>query len=345
MSLRFALTALPAVLCAVSYAEQVTIGTYPAKIVPEQVAVLTLAERGVVTDLADPGARLEQGAVVAIVNKEKLEQEREDLELQLARERISKKDEIRKLEAEKRRIQFYLNLTESERKYASDFAAADGAVPSHESLADVAERMELLQRELNTMERRKRAEWEAKNEKNTLKMPFTGRLQYNITLPQDKSKPFENTGMLQTFATVCDDSAYYITLGINRSELTQLPPENFCAEVKLPANRRLVGTFAFHRVERANSGGDMLVYFFKLAAADHATAHAMLGSNARATLKYEAGEGVKRVSKAELAAHPQAAQCENWEELVAAARPGYHIVIIAERDIIICPDAATPPQP
>ncbi len=332
-------------LCGGAVAEQVSIGTYPAKIVPEQVAVLTLAERGVVTDLADAGARLEQGAVVAVVNKEKLVQEREDLELQLARERITKKDELRKLEAEKRRIQFYLNLTEGERKYAGDLSGADGVAPTHESLADLAERMELLQRELSTMERRKRAEWEAKNEKNTLKMPFAGRLQYNVTLPQDASKPFENTGMVQSFATVCDDSAYYITLGISRSELTQLPPENFSAEVKLPANRKLVGKFAFHRVERANSGGDMLVYFFRLPEAEHATAHSMLGSNARAKLLYEAGEGVQRVPKAALAAHPQAPHCENWEELVAAAHPGYHIVIIAERDIIICPDAATPTRP
>ena len=340
MQLRLPAVLLSLLLCFSTQAEQVGIGTYPAKIVPEQVAVLTLTERGVVTDFADPNTRLEQGTVVAMVNKEKLAQEREDMELQLARERINKKDELRKLEAEKRRIVFYLNLTDDERKFAGDFLAADGSAPTHESLADLAERMDLLKRELSTIERRKRSEWEAKSEASTLKMPFTGRLQYNITLPQDKSKPFENTGMVQSFATACDDSAYYITLNINASELTQLPAENFYAEVKLPANRKLIGTYAFRRVEKSGSSGDMLVYFFKLPTEEHETAHSMLGSNARATLIYEAGEGVKRVSKAELAMHPGAANCENWEELVAVAHPGHYVVLIAERDIIICPESA-----
>lgn len=331
-------------LCSFARAEQVSIGTYPAKIVPEQVAVLTLSERGVVTDFADSGTRLPQGAVVAMVNKEKLAQEREDMELQLARERINKKDELRKLEAEKRRISFYLNLTEDERKFAGDFLAADGSAPTHESLADLTERMELLNRELSTIERRKRSEWEAKSEAATLKMPFTGRLQYNVTLPQDKSKPFENTGMVQAFATACDDSAYYITINISNSELTQLPAESFHAEVKLPANRKLIGSYAFRRVEKASSGGDMLVYFFKLPEQEHATAHSMLGSNARASLVYEAGEGVKRVSKAELAMHPSAVHCESWEELVAVAHPKHYVVLVAERDILICPESVAAPR-
>lgn len=347
MQLRVPATWVALLLCLSAPAEEVSLGTQAAKIVPEQVAVLTLSERGIVTDFADPGTRLEQGAVVARVNKEKLAQEKEDMELQLARERINKKDELRKLEAEKRKIEFYLNLSDGERKFAKDLTPANGETPTPDSLADLNERMDLLKRELSTIERRKRAEWESKYDSSTLKMPFAGRLQYNVTLPQDQSKPFENTGMVQTFATACDDSAYYITVNINRSELTQLPAEHFRAEVKLPANRILRGTYAFRRVERANSGGDMLVYFFKLPAEDHETAHTMLGSNARATLIYNAGEGVQRVRKAALAAHPEASRCENWEELVAVAYPGHQIVIIAERDIIICPDsaAATPDRP
>lgn len=340
MHVRIPAFLLSVMLCAPGVAEQVSLGIQPAKIVPEQVAVLTLSERGSVTDFADPSTRLEQGAVIARVNKAKLAQEQEDMELQLARERINKKDELRKLEAEKRRIQFYLNLTEAERKYAGDLVSPTDPAPTHESLKDIDERMDLLQRELSTIARRKRADWEAKVENNTLKMPFTGRLQYNVNLPQDKTKPFENTGMVQAFATACDDSAYYITIAMGRGELTQLPPENFQAEVSLPGNRKLVGTYAFRRVERANTGGDMLVYFFKLPQEDHETAHSMMGSNARAKLFYEAGTGVQRVRKATLAAHPEAARCENWEELVAVAHPGYHVVIIAERDIIICPDAA-----
>ena len=315
-------------------AESVPVGTYPAKVVPEQVAVLNLPERGVITNLADETSRLHRGDVIAILNKERTEEEREDMELQIARERLNKKDEMRKLQAQRRKIAFYLSLSEGEKKYATDFRQED--TPSTpESLADIDERLELLQRELDTMERRKRSEFQHKHEADTLKMPFDGRLQYNITLPEDRTKPFELTGLVQNFATVCDDSAFYVTLHISQSELTQLPAENFSVEVSLPEGKKLEGVYAFRRVERAASGSDMLVYFFRLPAEDHETAYSMMGSNTRATLRYEAGEGVELVSKAALLTHPGASDCENWEQLVQLVYPGARMVIQAERYILL----------
>lgn len=314
-------------------AEPVTVGSFPAKVVPEQVAVLNLPERGTVTDLADETTRLRRGDVIAILNKERTVEEQEDMELQIARERLSKKDEMRKLQAQRRKVAFYLSLSEGERKYATDFQQED-APATPESLADIDERLRLLQRELDTMERRKRAEFRLKHDPNTLKMPFDGRLQYNITLPEDRTSPLELTGMVQSFATVCDDSAFYVTLPISQSELTQLPADHFSVLVSLPGGRKWEAPFAFRRVERATSGGDMLVYFFRLPTDAYETAYSMMGSNARAILRYEAGEGVERVSKASLLAHPGASSCENWEQLVELAYPGARIVINAERYIL-----------
>lgn len=344
MRLQRIISVLIPILSAAVSAETVGIGNYPAKIVPEQVAVLPAPDRGIVTDLASPDGRLERGSVIAIINRDRMAEEREDMELQIIRERINKKDEIRKLKAEKRRVNFYLGLSPEERRYAGDMVKEDDAPPTRESLADINERLELLQRELNTMERRKHAEFDKRNAANTLRMPFTGRLQYNISVPEDLSQPIEMTGAVQNFATVCDDSAFYITVNISRAELTQLPPEKFTAEVDLPGGRVLRGEYAYRRVERAGGGsGDMLIYFFRLPAEEYETAYSMLGSNAEARLLYEAGEGVQRVSKAELAAKPQASGCESWAELVQTVYPEHRVVIVAERDIIICPAAAEQP--
>ena len=63
----------------------------------------------------------------------------------------------------------------------------------------------------------------------------------------------------------------------------------------------------------------------------------MLGSNAKARLIYEAGEQVQYVSKLELIAHPEAADCENWEELIARLYPEHDMVLIGERNIVIRP--------
>lgn len=315
-------------------AEIVTIGKWPAKIVPEQVATLAFPSKGMVSDIVpDVSHRLEKGAVVGIMDKDKMEDAREDLELQIERDRITKRDEVRKLKLQRRKLAFYLKLTPAERKYATDMRPEEEA---DTSLEDIDDRLKLLEKELSTMERRKRAEFEAKHEQNTLRMPFTGRLQYHFPMPEEPSKPFEYAqGGLRPFATVCDDSAFYITINISDTDLSLLPEERFSAYISLPTGEQLRGVYAFRRVEKSNNGSDMLVYFFKLPQESHATAYNMLGSNANATLLYSAEEDAKVVSKISLLAHPAAPECEDWKQLVAKVYPGYAVVVITERDVLI----------
>ena len=319
-------------------AEVVNIGKYPAKIVPEQVATLAFQGRGVVTDLVrgPKQLRVEKDTVVGIMDKDKTEEAREDMELQLSRERLTKQDEIRKLQGQREKLQFYLKLSGPERAYARDMRPEEGQEISPNALKDIDARIDLLHRELNTLERRKRTEFQAKHEQKTLRMPFTGRLQYNFTLPEDPNEPLEymQNANGRPFATVCDDSAFYITLNISSSDLTLLPEERFSAYIELPGGKRLSGVFSHRRVEKGGNG-DMLVYFFKLPVEDHEQAFNMLGSNAMAMLMYSAEEDVVRVPKIKLLSHPSAAECEDWKQLVSITHPGYVVVIVTERDVLI----------
>ncbi len=326
-------------------AESVLVAKLPAKIVPEQLSVLTLPDRGTVTDLVAEG-HVAAGTTIAVLNKQRMEEEREDMEFTLIKERLNCRDELRKLQKQREELVFYLSLTAEERKFAAE-ASKNGQEPEQqESLADIDERITLAKRELATMEKRKRDEFERSHEKQTLRMPFNGRLQYNISLPEDITKPFEINGLVQTFATACDDSSYYVTISIARSDLSLLPEKKFSVRVPLPEGRELVGQYAFRRVERSmNSGGDMLVYFFRLPKEDHETAFGMLGSNTSAQLFFEVDGQVERVSKGQLAAHPEAATCESWEELVGRVYPGAVVVIVAERDVVIRHPQAGQSQP
>lgn len=316
-------------------AAPIQVGKFSAKIVPERVAVLPLPERGIVTDLTDASQRLEEGTIIAILNKERTAEEREDMELQIARERLNKKDEILKLKAQRRKVVFYNSLSPAERRFNNDFKE-DGP-PDSTSIKDIDERIALLERELKTMERRKRKEFEHKHDPMTLRMPFTGRLQYNITLPEDITQPLNYSELSRAFATACDDSAFYITINISESDLSLLSEDKFTTVVKLPGGRELVGTYSHRRVERANHGGDMLVYFFKLPADTYETAYDMLGSNTTAILTYETGTDVLHVSKAELLTRPEASECENWEQLIKVTHPGYNILLIGQREIVLSP--------
>ncbi len=323
-------------MCALPLAAApVTVGKYSAKIVPERVEVLTLPERGTITNLVDANERLDNGTIIAILNKERTEEAREDMELQIARERISKRDEIQKLRNQRRKVQFYNSLTESERRFNTDFSSDD--TPGSNSLQDIDERIQLLEKELKTMERRKRKEFNDKHDKLTLRMPFTGRLQYNITLPEDRTAPFEYSETVRSFATVCDDSAFYITINLSESDLALLDEKRFTTTVKLPGGKQLSGTYSHRRVERANNGSDMLVYFFRLSEKDFTTAYNMLGSNTSAELIYESDDAALHVSKAELVAHPKAADCENWEQLIAQTHPEYAILLIGRRELVLVP--------
>lgn len=319
---------------AAALAEPLEVAVLPAKIVPEQATTLML-EAGVLSDVADESQHLERGAVIAVLNRERTEQEREEMELQIARDSLSTKDEIRKLESQRSKVKFYLSLSDKERAYAQSPAAEDELPPTQESLRDIDERLSLHRRRLESLPRVKRNEFARTHDKLTLRMPFSGRLQYNVSLPEDRSTPFEfvPTPSLP-FATVCDDSAFYITVSIARAELTQLPPERFSVSISLPEGKRLVGTYDHRRVEHGGNS-DMLVYFFRLPKEEHETALSMLGTNAQARLVFDADPGTITVNKAELIMKPEAAECADWEELIARLYPHHHIVIVGERSIIL----------
>ena len=316
-------------------AEAIEVGRFAAKIVPERISVLMLPDRGTVTDLVKPAGRIEAGTVVAVLNKQRTQEAREDMELQIARDRLNKRDEVQKLRNQRRKVEFYNSLSPSERRFNTDFAPEE--IPTKNTLQDIDERISLLERELATMERRKRNEFAQKHDPLTLRMPFTGRLQYNITLPEDLSKPFEHTENVRSFATACDDSAFYITINVSESNISLLDEKKFGISVKLPGDKVLTGSYSHRRVERANNGSDMLVYFFRLPDSENDTAYNMLGSNTMAELTYDAGSDVMRVNKAELITHPRAAECENWEQLIRIIHPGYSILLIGQREIVLTP--------
>ncbi len=330
LSFLAALTALPAV------AQPIIVGKYPAKIVPEQISEIALPENGTITDIADETRHHDADAVIAIVNKEQTAEDRENLDLKIARERISLQDDMRKLQAQRRQVKFYLSLSKDERRYNTDFHG-EGDAPTQDSLRDIDERIALLQKELDTLERRHNKDFDRKHDPLTLRMPFRGRIQYNVTMPEDRSKPFRLPDIAgRSFATVCDDSAFYIVVLINEGENALLNEQLFSVVISLPEGRKLNGAYAFRRVER-QSNSDMLAYYFRVPVEDHETAYNMLGGKYNATLMYEAGENVLRLSKAELATHPQAEFCDDWEELVQKAYPEHVIVIIGARDIILRP--------
>lgn len=331
---------LLALICPIlAWAQEPTfVGQFPSKIVPKQVQLLNLPEKSMVSDLAREG-KLAKGSVIARLNAEEIAEEKVDLEIKILRDKITKTDVMRDLEKKKRELEFYLSLSAKEREYEMSIYKSDD-VPPEQAVEDLKERIELAKQELARSAYTMRRDFEKKEKNSTLLMPFDGRLQYHVTLPDDTSEPFECTPV-QQFATLCDDDAFYITIGISQTDLTQLPAEQFSVLIVLPAGKELRGSYEFRRVER-NGNSDMLVYYFRVPQDDHETSFGMIGTTGKARLYFQGKGEITRLSKATLSVDPRAQNAQDWTELIEQLYPDYNILLEADKDILIIPKGQEP---
>lgn len=318
--------------------ELILVGEYPAKILPHQVRLLAMAKKGMISDLA-PAGSLKKGQIIAYIDKEDVLDDKKDMELTILRNRMKHLDTVRDLELEERQLEFYLSLSNKEREYEKEIYSSNNIRPE-EAIKDLKQRIDLEKQDAVRTEYTQRRQFKEKEELSTFVMPFDGRIQYHVTLPDDLSKPFE-CEPIQQFATICDDSAFYITLNISDAALSQLPVQYFSASIELPAGKSLEGSFDFRRVERV-SNGDMLVYYFRVAEEDKETAFSLLGTTAKAKLYYKCSANVKRVNKAELSTSRHAEESEDWQDVIKKMYPDYNVLLEAGKDILILPKGEEP---
>ncbi len=308
------------------------IRSFRAKIAPERIRIYTMPTDGVVGNCLQEAGRVKKDTIFATVNEEELALERKELELKLFKERITKEEELSKLERQRDEVKFYASLSKEQRKYAGDAPQAQGG---KKALKAIEDKIDSISKELAMLEERPRLDFRKKEEKYILRMPFDGKLQYQFTFPGDDSvTTYLESG--SPIATVCDDSSYYITIAIADPELTGLPPEKLSVEVSLGDGTALKGAYAFKRVEKNNStGGDLLAYFFRLPKEQHEKAHAAIGSNCMARLYYTATEEVIFLNKVKLASTPEGRVCSTWQELLRKLHPEYELVVNGETELIV----------
>lgn len=306
------------------------INVFRAKIVPERIRSFTMPADGIVSNWIPAEGRIQRDAIIATVNEDEIEVERRELEVKILKDRIAKEEELSKLEKQLEEIQFYSSLSREERQYASKQPEGDQRV-----MQSLKDKIELTKKELAMVEDKPRLDFRKKEEKYILKMPFDGKLQYQFSFPRDDS-PSLYLDAASPIATVCDDSAYYITISIADPDLTRLPPESLSVAVRMSDGSSLDGMFAFKRVEKnTSSGGDLLAYFFRLSPGDHERAHAMLGSNCTARLYYSPAEEVFYLNKIQLASHPEGRKCSSWQELLEKVHPELELIVNGETELIV----------
>lgn len=306
------------------------IKTFRAKIVPERLRSFVMPADGIVSNWIPADGRVQKDTIIATVNEDEIELERKELEVKILKDRISKEEELSKLEKQLEEIEFYSSLTREERQYASK--QAEGGERAIRALKD---KIELSKKELSLVEDKPRLDFRKKEEKYILRMPFDGKLQYQFSMPSDNSVSLYMDAA-SPIATVCDDSSYYLTISISDPDLTNLPPESLSLSVPLGDGSALKGVFAFKRVEKnISGGGELLAYFFRLPRQEHERAHSMLGSNCTARLYYMPQGEVFHLNKVRLASLPEGKKCSSWQELLEKVRPDLELVVNGETELIV----------
>ena len=306
------------------------INVFRAKVVPERIRSFSMPADGIVSNWIPADGRVRRDTIIATVNEDEIEMERRELEVKILKDRIAKEEELSELEKQLEEMKFYSSLSREERQYASK--QPEGGQRAEKSLKD---KIELTKKELAMVGDKARLDFSKKEEKYILKMPFDGKLQYQFSFPRDNSVSLY-LDAAAAIATVCDDSAYYITISIADPELTRLPPESLYLAVPMSDGSMLRGNFAFKRVEKnTSSGGDLLAYFFRLSPKDHDRAHAMLGSNCTARLYYSPSGEVIRLNKVLLASSPEGRKCSSWQELLEKTHPDMELIVNGETELIV----------
>lgn len=322
----------PSAFSAFAEADGVLLGDYPAEIVPEQARIFSAKETGRITELIDVSGRIPRDTIIACLNREEIDQKQREIEIELIRDSLTKRDEIQKLEEQKAELKFYLSLPLAQRKYETQ---PGDEPPTEETLKEIDERIDLARREKESTEKRKKMDFDKLRDSYIIRMPFNGRVQYNFTIPEDPDAPLEIEAG-QSFITVCDDSAFYITLALGQTEMTQLPPEKMSVTVALSEGKTLSGVFSHRRVEPDRSGRNtQLMYSFRIPVQDHELAYSLISSKCMAQLFYAVDGETLVVKKDELNLSPRAAAAQSWGRLAEEVYPEYVVVVVAADSIVM----------
>lgn len=301
-----------------------------AKIVPERIRTFTMPIPGYVNNWLVECVRADEGSIIATVNEEDMALKRKELEINILKDKIAKREELAKLEKQLEEIRFYQNLGKQERRWIEKKEQTDA-----QTIRSVEDKIRLARQELEIAEEKPRRDFAKEEESYILKMPFPGKLQYHFSFPVDQSQKIYLEANAP-IATVCDDSVYYIALPIADPNLIQLDPSTLNAQVSLSNGKCMTGTFAYKRVEKStSSAGEMLVYFFKLPGELREQAYNMLGSNCAAKLYFTPKEQVICLNKVALASRPESRLCTTWEQLLQRIHPEYELILDGESQLIV----------
>ncbi len=306
------------------------VSRHAARILPHRMVSIPAPEAGEIRVFTFGKGRVEEGTLLAILNEELLAMEEQEAEMSIRQQRIERDKALFKLRKHREELEFLRKLPQERRAFAQQRlqTRADESL-----LASINEEMELLNAKFRLAEDKTQQALRKKRMACTLNMPFDGRLQYHINLPENEGEevPVPSSAPI---VTIIDDSAFYAVLPATDPVWARLEHERLFITIDLGGGEKLRAQWHHMKVDKGDRG-ETLFYYFLIAPQDNEKAFSLIGSNIIAELFYKGDEGWLYERKSELAMEAGSTPIETWEKLLAVLRPGYDIVFVGETHICL----------
>ncbi len=308
--------------------QELYVSRHAARILPARIVNIPVPEAGEIRIHCFGEGRVNAGTLLAVLNEENLAMEEQELEITLMQQRLERDKVLYKLQKHKEELEFLQKLPNERRAYAAERMQAQ---PDERMLASLDEEMELLHRRFRIAEAKARQTLNKKRQLCTLHMPFTGRLQYHITLPEKEGGTVPVTSSTPV-VTIVDDSAFYVVLPATDPAWSKLEHERLHLSIDLGSGEKLCASWHHQKVDKGERG-EALFYYFLVPEAEKEKAFSLIGSNIVAELFLSAEPDWLYEKKTALAMEAGSSPIETWEKLIEALRPQHDIVFIGETHI------------
>ena len=305
------------------------ISRHPAKVVPRRVLPITPDMPGEAEIVYRGGEFARKDTLLLRINPDDLALDEQELHLQLERNHLAAETEILQLTRQKEELDFITKLPPERRMYIAQHL---GNNVDKRALELIERKIETIRQNARLSNERLQKAFDKKRKLREITMPFDGRIQYHVALPEEGQKAL--VGSNGPIVTIADDSRLYIIINMTDPALARLDASRLHVMLTMSGGNTLQAPWSHSKVQKGERG-ETMVYYFAVPDNMREQAWHLVGANLVAHLHYKADSGAIYVSKADLAREAGAQRFESWEELLAALRPGYTIVFNGETHLCL----------
>ncbi len=305
------------------------ISRHPAKVVPRRVLPITPDMSGEVEVVYRGGSKALKDTLLLRINPDELALDEKELHLQIERNNLAAETEVLQLMRQKEELEFITKIPPERRVYVVQHLKAN---VDERALALLGRKIAATRENAKLNNERLQKAFEKKRKLREITMPFDGRIQYHLAIPEEGQRTLVSSN--GPVVTIADDSMLYIVINMTDPALTRLDTSRLHISLKMGNGRTLTAPWSHSKVQKGDRGENM-VYYFTVPEDERERVWPLVGANLVAHLYYQAEADSIYISKAELARQAGPSHFESWEELLAALLPGYTIVFNGETHLCL----------